>query len=144
MKLELNDLTNALAKKTPQTIKPVSPEKPFLQGFAENVTQVMNVLDSIGIKDLFIEKARQELEGRLFGGRTTNLPGKPADNPRKGVNESMIKPKLDIEKIISLGLLWLDRFIEKNGDMPLSQFRQAIEDNKEELIKTIKGLGIGL
>ena len=139
MKLELDELTTTLAKKAPDKgIKAISPEKPFLEGFAENVGQVMNVLDSIGIKDLFIEKAREELQSRLFGGHIKNQ----ITNSKNEV-QTMIKPKIDIEKIISLALIWLDKFIEQNGDMPLSQFRKEIENQKDEIIKIIKNLGIG-
>ena len=145
MKLELHELTTALAKKAPQAvqkegIKAISPDKPFLQGFVENVSQVMNVLDSMGIKDLFIEKAREELQDRLFRRMTTHNPS----NPMKGERAQMLKGGFDLEKIISLGLVWIDKFIEKNGDMPLSQFRKEIEANKADLVKIIKSLGIGL
>ena len=142
MKLELDELTRAVAKKGAGTgIKSISSEKPFMQAFAENVTQVMNVLDSIGVKDLFIEKAREELQGRLF--RRMANSTKPETNSMRG-EQKMLKPSFDLDKIITLALVWLERFIEKNGDMKLSQFRKEIDANRGELIKTIKSLGIGL
>ena len=136
MKLDINDLTNGLIKnqdKIPE-IKPISPDKEFMVGFVENVKQVMDVLDAVGVKDLFVQKAREELHGRLFGRQT--------GNPQKEVQMIRNPMKFDIEKGITLALAWLDKFIEKNGDMPLSEFRKHIENQKQEIINMIRGLGL--
>ena len=52
--------------------------------------------------------------------------------------------KLDIDKLITLGLAWLERFIEKNGDMPLSEFKKHMENQRGDIVKTIKDLGFGV
>ena len=140
MKLDINDLTQGLVKnqdKIPE-IKPIAPDKDFLAGFVENVKQVMDVLDAVGVKDLFVQKAREELQGRLFGRQM----GNPTGNPTKEIQMIRNPMKLDIEKGITLALAWLDKFIEKNGDMPLSEFRKHIENQKQEIINMIKGLGL--
>lgn len=141
MKLDINDLTSSLAKsgKVPE-IKPIDPSVDFMSGFVQNVKQVMDVLDTVGIKDLFVEKAREELQGRLFGRRVqnnvTSMPNTSKPIPKE---KSM---KFDIEKGINLALLWLDKFIERNGDMPLTQFRKEVESQKDHIVKLIKSLGI--
>ena len=141
MKLDINDLTNGLAKQNiiPE-IKPIEPTTDFMTGFVQNVKQVMDVLDAVGVKDLFVQKARDELEGRLFGRRMGNPTGNP--NPQKEIQMIRNPMKLDIEKGISLALVWLDKFIEKNGDMSLSEFKKHIENQKQEIINMIKGLGL--
>ena len=146
MKLDINDLTKGLTDNKVSSIRPIEPSTDFMTGFVQNVKQVMDVLDAMGVKDLFVMKAREELEGRLFRHRPVlegKLAGKPSDNPQKGVNNPMLKPKVELDKILTLALVWLDRFIEKNGDMPLSQFRKVIEENKEQIIKSVKDIGLG-
>ena len=139
MKLDINDLTNGLAKQyiVPE-IEPIEPTTDFMTGFVQNVKQVMDILDAVGVKDLFVQKARDELETRLFG--------RQMGNPIQQKETQMIRNpmKLDIEKGISLALVWLEKFIDKNGDMPLSEFKKHIENQKQEIVDMIKGLGIGV
>ena len=145
MKLDINDLTNGLTKQNiVPDIKPIEPTTDFMTGFVENVKQVLSVLDAVGVKDIFVEKAREELEGRLFGRRMGNPTGNPNLQKEKEVQMKRNPLKFDIEKGISLALLWIDKFIEKNGDMPLSEFRKHIENQKQEIVDMIKGLGIGV
>ena len=144
MKLDINDLTNGLAKSQniiPE-IEPIESTTDFMTGFVQNVKQVMDVLDAVGVKDLFVQKAREELEGRLFG----RGMGNPMRNSNQQEETQMIRNplKFDIEKGISLALVWLDKFIEKNGDIPLSEFRKHIENQRQEIVNMIKGLGIGV
>ena len=148
MKLDINDLANGFGKQNvvPE-IKPIEPTTDFMTGFVQNVKQVMDVLDAVGVKDLFVQKARDELEGRLFGGRTRNTATYEVPNTQKPIPKetTMRNPlKLDIDKLITLGLAWLDKFIEKNGDMPLSEFKKHMENQRGDIVKMVKDLGIGV
>ena len=147
MKLDINDLTRELAKQPSDLgIEPISPDKDFLTGFADNVKQIMNVLDAVGVKDIFVEKAREELQQRLFGGRARNTVTYEPPTPKPIPKETTMRNplKLDIDKLITLGLAWLERFIEKNGDMPLSEFKKHMENQRGDIVKTIKDLGFGV
>ena len=147
MKLDINDLTRELAKQPQELgIKPIPPDKDFLTGFADNVRQIMGVLDAVGVKDIFIEKAREELQHRLFGGRTRNTVTYEPPTPKPTPKETAMRNpfKLDIDRLVTLGLAWLDRFIERNGDMPLSEFKKHMEKQRGDIVKMIKDLGIGV
>lgn len=131
MKVELSELTKLVKPTVEKTegITPISPDKPFLEGLSQNVKQVMNVLDTVGIKDVFVQKAKQEINTRFFG------KSKESDG-------GTTKPTMNVEKIVELALVWLDSFIEQNGDMSLTQFKKEIESQKSHLISIIKSFGI--
>lgn len=131
MKVELSELTKLVKPTAEKTggITPISADKSFLEGLSQNVKQVMAVLDNVGVKDVFVEKAKQEINSRFFG------------KPRESEGGSS-KPTMNVDKIISLAMVWLDSFIEQNGDMPLSQFKKEIESQKEHLITIIKSFNL--
>lgn len=131
MKLTIDNLIKPVIETKPIEIAPIKVGTPFMEGVVQNISQVMQVLDAMGIKDIFVQRIRKEVEQRFSG----NHGGETVALTKKA-------PKMDLDKIITLALVWLDRFIEQNGDMPLTQFREEVEKQKPKIIEVIRSLGI--
>ncbi len=137
MKLELADLIKAVEKVPKPVEASSSPRIPFIDEVGKNVKTSMDILDSIGLKELFVTKAKQEIRKRFKWDENSETISPPGTGNSK-------QAAINYEYFISLGIVWIRKFIERNGDMKLSEFCIAIEENKGNLIDSIKTITGGM
>ena len=140
-KLKLADILKLNAESQIQNIPiqsmPSEPQNPvdFMASLREYTDFGVSLLDKFGVKDMFIAKAREQLAKKL---KLPNSPSPPIHS--KAMTEQSSSSSLSSEFIFSHVIGFLDSFISKNGDMPLSQFKSGIEESKKQIIDYINGM----
>ncbi len=137
MKLELADLMKAV-EKVPEAVEVSQPLPglPFIEEVGKNVKTSMDILESIGLKDLFVAKAQHEIKRRFnWQDDQQQVKNSKAEVSTKRTN---------YDHLIGLGIVWLKSFIQKNGDVKLSEFCEMIEENKSNLIDSIISITGGM
>ncbi len=142
MKLELADLMKAVEKVPKPVEVTTSPGIPFIEEVGKNVKSSMDILESIGLKDLFVAKAQQEIRKRFKWGEDDQAKGSKDKVTAISIPKSETGANYD--QLIGLGIVWLRSFIQKNGDVKLSEFCEMIEENKSSLVDSIKSITGGM
>ncbi len=139
MKLKLEDLipVKEIVQAPPV---PSVPVKPFVEEVASNVKQGMDILENIGLKDLFVQKAKDEIMKRFNWGYDGNPKKEVSQSHKSSISQNPNMASIPYDNYIGLATVWLRSFIAKNGDMKLSEFVDTIEENKANLVASIKSV----
>lgn len=137
MKLNLSDLGKIeTSLTTVESVVETARSVPdFLQDISKNVKIGMDILDQIGMKEVFIAKARKELSGRLgIGDGITRTETASGDNSKRRLNDA----QLDMAFNVLIG--WIAKFIVNNGDMPLSELKEKLVENRKDVLEFMRGI----
>ena len=136
-KLKLADILKLNAESQIQNMPPSEVQNPvdFMASLREYTDFGVSLLDKFGVKDMFIAKAREQLAKKLKLPNPSSAMGKAPSAMRNAQSSS-----LSSEFIFNHVIGFLDSFISKNGDMPLSQFKSGIEESKKQIIDYIDGM----
>ena len=129
-KLKLADILKLNAESQIQNMPPSEVQNPvdFMASLREYTDFGVSLLDKFGVKDMFIAKAREQLAKKL------KLPNQlSAVDSRQSKQTSSLSSEFIFNHVIG----FLTSFINKNGDMPLSQFKSGIEESKGQIIEYI-------
>ena len=133
-KLKLGDILKLTAESQIQNMPPSEVQNPidFMASLREYTDFGVSLLDKFGVKDMFIAKAREQLAKKLKLPNPSSAMGK-APNAKRNAQSSSLSSEFIFNHVIG----FLNSFINKNGDMPLSQFKSGIEEAKEQIIEYI-------
>ena len=129
-KLKLADILKLNAESQIQNMPSPEPQNPidFMASLREYTDFGVSLLDKFGVKDMFIAKAREQLAKKL------KLPNQlSAVDSRQSKQSSSLSSEFIFNHVIG----FLNSFINKNGDMPLSQFKSGIGEAKGQIIEYI-------
>ena len=129
-KLKLADILKLNAESQIQNMPSSEVQNPvdFMASLREYTDFGVSLLDKFGVKDMFIAKAREQLAKKLKLPNPSNAMGK-APSAMHNAQSSSLSSEFIFNHVIG----FLNSFITKNGDMPLSQFKSGIEESKGQI-----------
>ena len=138
-KLKLADILKLNAESQIQNMPPSEVQNPvdFMASLREYTDFGVSLLDKFGVKDMFIAKAREQLAKKLKLPTTQSTVSSQQSPTLPITHNSSPITSLSSEFIFNHVIGFLNSFITKNGDMPLSQFKSGIEESKKQIIEYI-------